>query len=361
MSATPAERLPINAYATVQNLPALDFPHEMLGCRGLDDPELAPHLQGFVGYVMNRGDGNMSARRYHLWRHIQRVGQQASFTIDSSDSHALAGMQEWAYRANAILFLPDGSVRDPALRILMAADGEADDEARLPYPPDALQRRARTLALLEQARPAPPAGMPPSLGVDEAALPAAAQVVQRAMALFCVAAHAEAILNGDSGFAAIMRARNPDGVAALSPLESEFLDATPDSPETASAQAETANNLVWRYEALRTLLWALSLVEMDPAEAASAAQPQALSHIALRLAEDAAFRQAACLRPADEILDALDIVWRQHWIVRQAGQQNIAPAGINGDIVMERHHALNWLTGFQNDAGTPWDDIDTPT
>lgn len=329
MSATPAEHLPINAYATVQNLPALDFPHEMLGCRGLDDPELAPHLQGFVGYVMNRGDGNMSARRYHLWRHIQRVGQQASFTIDSSDSHALAGMQEWAYRANAILFLPDGSVRDPALRILMAADGEADDEARLPYPPDAL--------------------------------PAAAQVVQRAMALFCVAAHAEAILNGDFGFAAIMRARNPDGVAALSPLESEFLDATPDSPETASAQAETANNLVWRYEALRTLLWALSLVEMDPAEAASAAQPQALSHIVLRLAEDAAFRQAACLRPADEILDALDIVWRQHWIVRQVGQQNIAPAGINGDIVMERHHALNWLTGFQNDAGTPWDDIDTPT
>jgi len=28
--------------------------------------------------------------------------------------------------------------------------------------------------------------------------------------------------------------------------------------------------------------------------------------------------------------------------------------------VVERHHALNWITGFQNDPDTDWGNIDTP-
>jgi hypothetical protein len=35
--------------------------------------------------------------------------------------------------------------------------------------------------------------------------------------------------------------------------------------------------------------------------------------------------------------------------------------GLNGDVVSERHVALNWLTSFHNPFGTGWDDIDTPT
>ena len=69
----------------------------------------------------------------------------------------------------------------------------------------------------------------------------------------------------------------------------------------------------------------------------------------------------ARLRPPGEILEALDRAWREHWVVRQARQKGVALAGLNGDVVAERHVALNWLTGFQNDRDTPWDAIDTPT
>jgi Domain of unknown function (DUF4272) len=67
------------------------------------------------------------------------------------------------------------------------------------------------------------------------------------------------------------------------------------------------------------------------------------------------------LRPAAEILDALDLAWRQHWIVRQTRQSDVEVEDLNPDVVMERHHALNWMTGFQNDPGTDWDNTDTPT
>src|SRR2546429_9970567 len=67
---------------------------------------------------------------------------------------------------------------------------------------------------------------------------------------------------------------------------------------------------------------------------------------------------AARMRPDSEILDALDQHYRLHWIVCQAQvQQQPAPAGLNADVLMERHHALNWLVLFE---GNDWDDVDTP-
>ncbi|KAI5931817.1 Methionine--tRNA ligase, mitochondrial [Manis javanica] len=72
-----------------------------------------------------------------------------------------------------------------------------------------------------------------------------------------------------------------------------------------------------------------------------------------------ALLHAARMRPDSEILDALDQHYRLHWIVRQAQvQQQPAPAGLNADVLMERHHALNWLVLFE---GNDWDDVDTPT
>ncbi len=35
-----------------------------------------------------------------------------------------------------------------------------------------------------------------------------------------------------------------------------------------------------------------------------------------------------------------------------------APAGLEGGVVFERHHALNWLTRF---GDAEWDDVETPT
>ena len=65
------------------------------------------------------------------------------------------------------------------------------------------------------------------------------------------------------------------------------------------------------------------------------------------------------MRPASEILDALDLHYRLHWATTSARTKGEpAPAGLEPGVVFERHYALNWLTCFQD---AEWDDVDTPT
>lgn len=358
-SATPAshatvdesEPLLVNAYATVGEMPLLDFPHQPIGQRDLSNAAMASHLQGFIGYVLGSGDGQMTAARYHLWRHIQRVRNQASFNVAPED---LAAMGGWARRANAILFLPDGSVRAPDLATLMTADGQFDASAALPYPPDAVERKARTMALLKDMTPNPPAGMPPSLGAEEIMLRSSREVVQRALALTCVAAQAEAIQAGEGSMLELLRERNPVGVAALTAQETAFMQA-------ARPDDQSLVQMSWRYEAANVLAWALALDGADLGWADKPADAATLSQIMLHLAQSDALQTQARLRPTDDILDALDLAWRQHWIVRQARQAGIAVQGLHPSVVLERHVALNWLTGFQNEPDTNWDDTDTPS
>lgn len=341
----------VNAYATLREVPPLDFPHRLINRRDLSDPEMAGHLEGFAGYVMGRGDGRMTAQRYHLWRHIQRVRNQASFTVADED---LPAMGAWARRANAVLFFPDGSVRDADMNALITADGSTDTAAALPYPPDALERRTRTLAALEGFTPKPPASMPPSLGIGEVELRPAGEVLARALGLICVATQGESMGKGDGSLLTKLRERNPAGIAALTPREQAFMLAEAPDNQTTVAMG-------WRYEAVNILAWALSIDGIEPGPADRIVDAGTLTLAMLKSAQDKDLSARVSLRPAAEILDALDLAWRQHWIVRQARQNGTEPVGLDGGVVMERHFALNWLTGFHNPPGTLWDDTDTPS
>jgi hypothetical protein len=347
--AAPVETLIVNAYATVRDLPPLDFPHELFGRRDLSDPELAPHLEGFIGYVMGRGDGQMTASRYHLWRHLQRVRNHVSFEVVTVD---LDDVEAWANAANAVLFLPDGSVRAPDMKVVISAEGESDPAAVLPYPPDAVARRARTLDRLQEMEPKPPAAMPPAIGEAELVLRRPGDVLRRALALLYVAAHGQAHATGGEPIAAGQPACNPVGLDALTPRE---------TGQVRAVAAEYAFAMTWRYEAANTLFWALGIDAARIAESDRLIDVDALWRSVAALASDGSASGELRLRPSGEILDALDRVWREHWIVRQARQKDLRLESLNGDVVAERHVALNWLTGFQNGHETAWDDIDTPT
>jgi hypothetical protein len=340
----------INAYATVRDLPPLGFAHQWHNQRDLSDPELAEHLDGFAGYVMSRHGDQMTTARYHLWRHIQRVRHQVSFSVEADHLGAIEG---WAVAANAILFLPDGSIRAPDGAALLTGAGETDPGAALPYPADAVARREATLARLANLEPRPLAQMPPVLGEAEVVLRPASEALRRALALCCVAVHAEAVETDESDIRPALREFNPVGMASLTPQEKAFIEA-------ASPDAQIALQMRWRYEALNLLLWALgdeaggiarSDVAADPAKMARAARALALKGEA----------SESSLRPTADILDALDRTWREQWVVRQAQQDGVQPVGLDPGVVMERHVALNWLTGFNNEPGTGWDDIDTPS
>ncbi|CAJ26112.1 conserved hypothetical protein [Xanthomonas euvesicatoria pv. vesicatoria str. 85-10] len=173
----------VNAYSTLRTPLWPDFlPQAALQHRDHADPELAAHLHGFVGYVNQAGDGQMTQARYHLMRHVQRVRQHFSFEVDDADLGALA---QWAEHANAVCFLADGSVRDPQGRVLISQGEPAiDDDAQVPYPPDALQRRAQQLSVLAAQGIRVPPSLPPVPGEAEARVRDAAVVSRRMLALF---------------------------------------------------------------------------------------------------------------------------------------------------------------------------------
>ncbi|TXM67269.1 DUF4272 domain-containing protein [Methylobacterium sp. WL12] len=349
-AAAPSEILLVNAYATLRELPPLPFPHTMLGRRDLTDPELPTHLDGFVGYVMGRGDGQMTAVRYHLWRHLQRVRNHASFEVSSIE---LPRLEAWALDANAVLFLPDGSVRSPDMATLMSSAGESDPSAVLPHPADALARRARSLERLKSLNPRPLAGMPPSIGEAELVLRPPAEVLRRALALFHLAAWAEAHASGTDPIPGGRPDLNPIGYEALSPRECERI--------ADGCTFEEANALTWRYEAANALAWSLGLKGGRIEESDTQINVNALWRSLAPLAVAGGIASTPDLRSAGEILDALDRTWREHWVVRQAREKELPLEGVDGDVVAERHVALNWLTGFQNAPNAAWDDIDTPT
>jgi len=138
--------------------------------------------------------------------------------------------------------------------------------------------------------------------------------------------------------------------AYLTPQEREYvfsIDATEDDHV----------QIVWRYEALNTLLWALGYTD-------TFGHPDTISDIdwiaeeLLELGPEGIFTQAR-LRSQSELLDQADLIYRYHWAAIEAREGARAmPAGVDPSIILERHYTLNWLIGYLDQA---WDDISTDT
>lgn len=344
----PTKELIVNAYCTTNSVPALTFPHELNCQRDLADPELHKHLAGFMGYVQSRGSGDMTSTRYHVLRHIQRTRVHLSFSIEEGQLDAVT---HWAEQANALLFLQDGHVRSPQGRILVSADeGDAEDGAIVPFPARAWERKARTDAFLEGKGYKLPAHLPPVLSEEELGLRSPQEVAGRALALLLVAVRGESVVTGEPISIAELEQKFTMARQHLSPREQAFLDAT--APDVSDA-----TQFCWRYECLFLLQWALGWADALPYPDAICDVPATARR--MMVADEAALLQSASLRPAHEILDALDLHYRLHWLVRQAQVKNTpVPAGLDGGVILERHYALNWLVRFE---GKDWDEVDTPT
>src|SRR5215475_557442 len=221
------------------------------------------------------------------------------------------------------------------------------------FPRDARDRQARSEEELSQFGIRTPATLP-VVSATEVVLRPASEVARRALALFVVALRAESLMCPELAVSDL-REKRPLAVRALTSNECLFLnDEAPDQQQI--------TNFAWRYEAVWFLAWTLGLVEVlcYPSETCDV---DTLSKTMLELDEEALLKNAKLL-PTETLLDALDLHFRLHWLVRQR-QQDGKPADgeMGGDdldpgVVLERHHALNWLVQY---GGAEWDDVQTPT
>ncbi len=113
----------------------------------------------------------------------------------------------------------------------------------------------------------------------------------------------------------------------------------------------------WHYESLHVLLWSLGFID-------SLSYPSAVCNVAddVKLIfplTSGELRERGKLRSKKEILDQADLILRIHWACvnnRIKGEE--PPASLNGDVVYERHYALNWLINY---LGLSWDLVTTDT
>jgi len=140
-----------------------------------------------------------------------------------------------------------------------------------------------------------------------------------------------------------------DLTAALTPRERSFLETDPMSERDRIQYS-------WRCEALTPLMWATGLIDELPFPD-DCFDFSYLSDFWVTI--PSGFWEGVGLRPVGEILDQADLIYRLHWATRDAELNGkVPPAGLHPGVVMERHHALNWLIGYTE---ADWDDVTTDT
>ena len=127
------------------------------------------------------------------------------------------------------------------------------------------------------------------------------------------------------------------------------------------ASYDEAVNMGWKYESLWALLWAMGLVkELDfPKDICDC------NFVMKTFSGD--FSERVKMRGTDEILQALDLIYRYHWACVNARVNGSKSAGLDEEVVMERRGGLEWLCckGDENDNLTDeynaWDYPDLNT
>ncbi len=181
-------------------------------------------------------------------------------------------------------------------------------------------------------------------GEAEVAVRTAREIADRLRALIVVAVKGEGLEQEE-----VQAVVEEWGVRALfTPRELAFID------DPAPSDHDRLQ-FSWRYEAAWALFWALNCSREPLAFPDSICDVPHLT-ATIRDTPDLTVNGA---QSANNMLNEADLIYRYHWAVRQASIDGVPPpAGLDPGVVMERHHALNWLIGYDE---ADWDDVGTDT
>lgn len=136
---------------------------------------------------------------------------------------------------------------------------------------------------------------------------------------------------------------------ALTPSEVKILNNEGD--------AQDVINMIWKYEAYWSLLWALGLVETLEFPNDTVDCDYAINVVA-QCETFEEFMQSVNLRDLETVLDEADLIYRYHWACVNARiNQQEMPNGMIESVVSERRAGLDWL--IRHDAD--WDNPDLNT
>lgn len=292
-------------------------------------------------------DGQMDSREMLLFLRLLRLKNiivVSPWPEFAPPEQIVAFVQRFARRECAFLETNQGYC-DPEFRLLQGrADHARDAGARLPEFPSALERQARSEERLRHEGLELFPTLPPIVADEETRLRPPLAVATRALVLSVVAGYSD----GLDQQAALNYLEHKGLHDFVTPKEKVFL-ANPHPSE------EERIDAYWRYEALYPLLWSLGYFDELPLPR-NLSDVHELFNTALAELAHASLAEIH-LRPPAEILDAVDLLYRCHWLLREAARNgDDAVEGLNADVVMEWRHALNWLIRHGDNE---WDDVQT--
>ena len=111
------------------------------------------------------------------------------------------------------------------------------------------------------------------------------------------------------------------------------------------ASCDEAVKMSWKYESLWALMWAMGLVKKLDFPKDTCDCDFVMKTF------DGDFSERVKMRGTDELLQALDLIYRYHWACVNARVNGSKRAGLDEEVVMERRGGLEWLCckGAEND------------
>jgi hypothetical protein len=209
--------------------------------------------------------------------------------------------------------------------------------------PEARKRKKRSEHILASEGVSINTALPPIQASSDGRPRSTEEVAMRALCILMTAMKAEGMEQP-----MVLRVIRRYALAAqFTPVEKEFIrNATPTEDEMAAVSS--------KYEAAWALLWALGYID-------ALTIPNQTCDIARAVAcmrdrnNTQSFINDATLRPLSQLLDQADLMFRYHWSVTDAEQnQRDIPAGLQAHVVNQRRAALNWLI---RNPDQEWDDF----
>lgn len=328
---------------------------------------LRHHLQGMGGFYSSMPFQNEELRQLVLAQ-ISVVNTLIAIECDRDyDQTLYAHFTRLASLLDAVALLPDGRLLSREGEVIVYGDGRSGTADFQPIAaekmvlgdvsssPEGLRRKQGNMEVLRN-RGVPVIDHLPELPpAERVQLRGREEIAERAVTLLLLIQYACDVAQQNEILES--RALVQDLLAKygvnqkLTQREWYFLT----NPQPA---VQEAIQLSWQYEAYWVLLWALGIVEK--LEFPDRICDCALAIQAVAECEDfSQFLAKAKLRPAAEILDQADFIYRCDWACVYARINRQEPAaGLNPGVVLERHRALNWLIRHRD---AEWDDVSMDT